>query len=132
MASSKAHAVQTSAHASVPVEPDMFAAELQAETVKAFRYIGRCKRDAFATLQQIEGHAEPVPVVLLDLECGHEGLSFSIRGPLIFPVGQMVAAQAKAAHCRKGTTVQLDGSPLGIRINFDVVQRVQILESTPS
>lgn len=135
MASSKAHAVQTSAHASVPVEPDMFAADLASNEhyVKALQYTGQILHDA--VLRQMPNRPSVValvPVVEFDMACHVGTVSFTVQVQMPFSPSTRAAADAKVAHCRKGRWVTVDAAHLDVRIALPHCSSICVLDGEPS
>lgn len=135
MASSKAHAVQTSAHASVPVEADMFAADQAANEhyVKALQYTGQILHDAVLRQMPMRpGVVVLVPVVEFEMACHVGAVSFTVQVQMAFSAATRAAADAKAAHCRKGRRVTVDAAHLDVRIALPHCSSIRVLDGEPS
>jgi hypothetical protein len=134
MAPSKAHAVQTSARATGSPEPDAVTGEIAANEsyVKALRYMGTVLQDAVvALIAKGPGHVQ-VPVVTFDMQCTVGFVTFIVQVRMAYPADGRIAAQAKAAHCRKGSRVEVDSSFKDIRIVLASCESVRVIEEARS
>ncbi|QHI99339.1 hypothetical protein GT347_15960 [Xylophilus rhododendri] len=134
---SKAHAVQTSAHASAPAELDMFGdvdplqAREDIHVVDALTFTGVLTQDAHFRMSARTAGEEPVPVVVYELQCQLGAVTFGVHGEEPYPRARRMAAEARANHCRKGTHLTLDAKHLEVRIVMPHVVKVTVLQAQP-